>query len=71
VTYQGGTYGPSDIPELTTRMVAAAESLHFEEAARLRDVIKAIESGATPPSEAAGQAIKQPRGRRRAGVKRR
>ena len=34
-----------DLPELTRRMVEAAENLRFEEAARLRDVIKAIEAG--------------------------
>ena len=34
----------ADIPELTQRMIDAAENLRFEEAGRLRDVIKAIEA---------------------------
>jgi excinuclease ABC subunit B len=34
-----------DLPDLTRRMIEAAENLRFEEAARLRDVIKAIEAG--------------------------
>jgi excinuclease ABC subunit B len=37
----------NDIPELTTRMIEAAENLRFEEAARLRDQIKALEAGQT------------------------
>ncbi len=34
----------ADIPELTQRMIDAAENLRFEEAGRLRDLIKAIEA---------------------------
>ena len=34
----------ADLPELTARMIDAAENLRFEEAARLRDLIKAIEA---------------------------
>jgi len=40
----GVIYQAADLPELTRLMVAAAEELHFEEAARIRDQIKAIES---------------------------
>jgi excinuclease ABC subunit B len=42
--YEGRIYGPSDLPELTTAMIAAAEELRFEEAARLRDLIHRIEA---------------------------
>lgn len=48
-----GTYTAADLPELTQRMVAAAEELKFEEAARLRDLIKTIEGGGAPSAEAA------------------
>jgi excinuclease ABC subunit B len=42
----GGTaLTPADIPELTRQMIEAAENLRFEEAARLRDRIKALEAG--------------------------
>ena len=59
-----------DIPELTRRMVDAAENLHFEEAARLRDVIKAIESGGS--ANDGGDAPKPARkGPRRARPRRR
>jgi excinuclease ABC subunit B len=40
----GATYTVLDVPELTRLMVQAAEELRFEEAARLRDQIKAIEA---------------------------
>ena len=66
VTYAGGTWGPADIPELTTLMIAAAEALKFEEAGRLRDAIKAIEAGGSPAKSASGATTKpRPKGRRR------
>ncbi len=40
----GVVYTMVDVPELTRLMVEAAENLHFEEAARMRDHIRAIES---------------------------
>jgi len=50
----GAAYDPQmpetmDVSELTRAMLQAAEDLHFEEAARLRDQIKAIESGGAAP----------------------
>ncbi|MBN8527066.1 MAG: excinuclease ABC subunit UvrB, partial [Planctomycetes bacterium] len=50
VAYEGSILTPADIPDLTARMVAAAEDLRFEEAARLRDTIKRIESEGSAPS---------------------
>jgi excinuclease ABC subunit B len=50
VSYDGAILTLADIPDLTTRMVAAAEDLRFEEAARLRDTIKRIESEGSAPS---------------------
>ncbi len=44
----GGTVlTAADIPELTRQMIDAAENLRFEEAARIRDRIKALEAGET------------------------
>jgi excinuclease ABC subunit B len=67
------TYGAPDLPDLTRRMIAAAEELRFEEAARLRDQIRAIESGGTVTAggggDGAAEQAKKPgargRGRRR------
>ena len=57
-----------DIAELTRQMVTAAEALHFEEAARLRDIIKAIESGGKAPEP---RGSFRPRGGKRAGMRKR
>jgi excinuclease ABC subunit B len=64
---RGQTYTPADIPELTQQMIAAAEELRFEEAARLRDLVKKIESEGTASAEAdgGGKAKVQKRGRKR------
>ncbi|MCX8039171.1 MAG: excinuclease ABC subunit UvrB [Planctomycetota bacterium] len=51
-----------DIPELTARMMAAAEELRFEEAARWRDLIRRIESEGTAIE---GEAPPEPAARRR------
>jgi excinuclease ABC subunit B len=40
-----GAYTTDSVPELTQMMLKFAEDLHFEEAARIRDQIKRIESG--------------------------
>jgi len=58
-------YDTEDVEELTAKMLAAAEALDFEEAARLRDRIRVLEGGASTP--AAGT----PRRRRRKGRGRR
>ncbi len=61
----------ADLPDLTRRMVEAAENLRFEEAARLRDVIKAIEvtgqaaEGAAVSDQPARAPKKRRGGRRR------
>ena len=60
--------GVSDIPELTRLMIAAAEALRFEEAANLRDRIKALEAGGGQAAAGAAAGMRaQPRraGRRR------
>jgi excinuclease ABC subunit B len=44
----------ADLPELTRLMIEAAEALRFEEAARLRDRIKAIEAGEDPDARQGG-----------------
>jgi excinuclease ABC subunit B len=67
-SYSAGGATAADVPELTRQMVAAAEALHFEEAARLRDVIKAIESGGQPPEP---RSSFRPRGGKRAGLRKR
>ncbi len=59
----------ADIADLTTRMVAAAEELRFEEAARLRDQIKRIEADGSAPAETA-PARGRPKGHRRGRGKR-
>jgi excinuclease ABC subunit B len=63
----GVIYTAADVPELTRMMVTAAEELHFEQAARIRDQIKAIEAHGSVSAEA--QPVKKvgrdPRGRRR------
>jgi excinuclease ABC subunit B len=56
VTYQGQVYTPADIPELTTRMITAAEELKFEEAARWRDLIHRIESDGQAAADASDDA---------------
>jgi excinuclease ABC subunit B len=63
----GVTYSATDIPELTRRMIAAAEELRFEEAARLRDQIKALESGGTVSAEGGGEAEEGKAGPRKRG----
>ena len=50
VAYDGSILTPADLPDLTARMVAAAEDLRFEEAARLRDTIRRIEAEGSAPS---------------------
>ncbi len=56
VVYDGSILTPADLPDLTARMVAAAEDLRFEEAARLRDTIKRIEAeGSAPSGEEPGE----------------
>ena len=62
--YGGTVYGPTEIPLLTQQMIAAAEELRFEEAARLRDLIHRIES------EGSASAAPEP-GKRKPGRKRR
>jgi excinuclease ABC subunit B len=63
----GGTLASADIPELTRAMIDAAESLRFEEAARLRDAIKLIEAGGVPSRGGGGS----PRSGARPGRRRR
>jgi excinuclease ABC subunit B len=62
-----GVWTIDDVPGLTRMMTDAAENLKFEEAARLRDTIKAIEAGGSAPKGGAAPA-KRGRGR---GMKRR
>ena len=50
---------PDDIPERTARMIEAAENLRFEDAARLRDQIKALEAG-EPVHGKAGSSPRKP-----------
>jgi excinuclease ABC subunit B len=68
----GATLTVADVPELTRQMIEAAEALRFEEAARLRDRIKAIEAdgSVTVDGDGAAAAPKRPRSMRR-GRKRR
>ena len=60
----------ADVPELTARMVDAAENLRFEEAARLRDLIKAIESTGTA-TDAGNAPAKAKRGPKKGRPRRR
>ena len=60
----------ADVPELTARMVDAAENLRFEEAARLRDLIKAIESHGTA-NDAGNAPAKAKRGPKKGRARRR
>ncbi len=66
-SYGGARYTPTDIPELTSRMIATAEELRFEEAARLRDLIHRIEADGSAPiaNTAAPSKRKRPSKRRR------
>jgi excinuclease UvrABC nuclease subunit len=66
-TIDGVTYTIAAGPELTKLMIAAAEELHFEQAARLRDQIKAIETHGSVSSEAqpVRKVGRDPRGKRR------
>ena len=66
-TYDGGTlYAATDVPALTRLMTSAAEELHFEEAARLRDLIKTIEATGSAAGPADGVRPAKPRlGRKR------
>ena len=62
----GNAMTPDDIPELTARMIEAAENLRFEEAARLRDQIKALEAGGTVHAQTGASSRKpQKKGRYR------
>ena len=62
----GGTIlTPADIPELTRQMIDAAENLRFEEAARIRDRIKALEAGGSVTADDASKARKSQKGRYR------
>ncbi len=67
VTTSGRLYTVGDVPELTTLMIAAAEALRFEEAARLRDQIKSIEANGSVSDDAkpAKRSHAQRRGQRR------
>ncbi len=67
VAYEGSILTPADLPDLTARMVAAAEDLRFEEAARLRDTIRRIEAEGSAPSgdEPGEKGRKRSKGRRR------
>ena len=57
----GGTVlTPADIPELTRQMIEAAENLRFEEAARLRDRIKALEAGEAVTSDDGAKKARRP-----------
>ncbi len=56
---------PADIPELTRQMIDAAENLRFEEAARIRDRIKALEAGEVVSGEDKPKARKPQKGRYR------
>ena len=61
----GDVKTPADIPELTRRMVEAAENLRFEEAAKLRDVIKRIEAeGSAPGAEGSTAPKGRPKSKR-------
>ena len=65
VAYEGSILTPADLPDLTARMVAAAEDLRFEEAARLRDTIRRIEAeGSAPSGDEPGEKGRK-RGKRR------
>ncbi len=65
VAYEGSILTPADLPDLTVRMVAAAEDLRFEEAARLRDTIRRIEAeGSAPSGDEPGEKGRK-RGKRR------
>jgi excinuclease ABC subunit B len=67
VAYEGSILTPADLPDLTVRMVAAAEDLRFEEAARLRDTIRRIEAeGSAPSGDEPGE-----KGRKRGKARRR
>jgi excinuclease ABC subunit B len=56
---------PADIPDLTRQMIDAAENLRFEEAARLRDRIKALEAGESVSADDAPKKRKPQKGRYR------
>ena len=65
VAYEGSILTPADLPDLTARMIAAAEDLRFEEAARLRDTIRRIEAeGSAPSGDEPGEKGRK-RGKRR------
>ncbi|MBA2482618.1 MAG: excinuclease ABC subunit UvrB [Planctomycetes bacterium] len=65
----GEVYTAVDVPELTRLMIAAAEALRFEEAARIRDQIKTIEAHGEAGKDAqpaeANARKQQRRGRRK------
>ena len=56
---------PADIPELTRQMIDAAENLRFEEAARIRDRIKALEAGEVVSADDKAKTRKPQKGRYR------
>ncbi len=56
---------PADIPALTRQMIDAAENLRFEEAARIRDRIKALEAGEVVSGDDKAKTRKQQKGRYR------
>jgi excinuclease UvrABC nuclease subunit len=56
---------PADIPALTQQMIDAAENLRFEEAARLRDRIKALEAGQSVSADDTSKKRKPQKGRYR------
>jgi excinuclease ABC subunit B len=62
-------YQASDVPDLTQAMLTAAENLDFEEAARLRDLIKTIEGQGSAETNRSGfvQPKKARRRRRKKG----
>ncbi|MBA3708909.1 MAG: excinuclease ABC subunit UvrB [Planctomycetes bacterium] len=65
VSASGESYTPVDVPDLTKRMIEAAEALRFEEAGRLRDQIRAIEANGQVGKEDAPAPKRSGRQRRR------
>jgi excinuclease ABC subunit B len=61
----GNVLTPADIPDLTRQMIDAAENLRFEEAARIRDRIKALEAGEAVSADDKPKSRKPQKGRYR------
>jgi excinuclease ABC subunit B len=61
----GNVLTPADIPDLTRQMIDAAENLRFEEAARIRDRIKALEAGEAVSADDKPKGRKPQKGRYR------